>query len=404
MEQDKYFDDNLNFFAEQNSENAHVKENTNKELHTKKKKPKKSKIKALIVTALSLAIVFALAFGAFYCVADYSGIAFGRGQERKLNIEQGDSVDVIAEKLQDTGAVKIPFLFKLYCKITGVDGQLKYGFHKFNTDLGYKGIADMLVTQGAMAETIKVTIPEGTGINDYTKDVEHEKITVPGIATLLEKKGVCKKSDFIEALSKVELDSRLLKCANKTDTYYTLEGYLFPETYEFYKTDDSKKAAESAVKTLIEEANKRITDEMYQKADKIGLSMNEVLTLASIVQMEAGNNTKEMPNVAAVFLNRLRSPNFKTLGSSPTCYYGESFKKDDGRYNTYYIKDLPPGPLCSPGISAINAVLNATKNLPYYYFVTDKNGKFYFHKTLAEQNKTINSLKQGNNWINEYFD
>ena len=133
--------------------------------------------------------------------------------------------------------------------------------------------------------------------------------------------------------------------------------------------------------------------------------MNEVLTLASIVQMESGLNTTDMPGVAAVFYNRLNnSAEFSTLGSSPTCYYGDSFKKDDGRYNTYNVEGLPPGPLCSPGIDAINAVLNPTENSPYYYFVTDSTGKFYFHKTLAEQNVTINRLKKDKNWIYEYFD
>ncbi len=420
MEQDKYFDDNLGFFIDKISENEESHPNstqedilpsnneeakpTKKEKKPKKKKHRKSVVKTIITVVLTLTIIFGISFGIIYCAADYFGMGFGRGKECSLNIEQGDSVDIIAQKLEDTGAVKIPLLFKLYCKITGVDGQLKYGFHRFNTELGYKGIADMLVTQGAKAEVIKVTIPEGTGINDYTKNVNGEKVTVPGIATLLEKKGVCKKADFIAALDTVELDSKLLKCANDGKTYYTLEGYLFPETYEFYKLDDSKKSAEYVVQKLVEEANNRITDEMYQKAESKGLSMNEVLTLASIVQMEAGNNTAEMPNVAAVFLNRLQSNEFKTLGSSPTCYYGESFKYDDGRYNTYNIEGLPPGPLCSPGIAAVNAVLSAPTNSPYYYFVTDATGKFYFHKTLAEQNKTISSLKQGNNWINEYFD
>ncbi len=420
MEQDKYFDDNLGFFINKNLE-TEENQNTNitpcETVQTeetkppeKEKKPKKKKkhqksiLKTVITVVLTLTIIFGLSFGIIYCAADFFGMGFGRGKECSLNIEQGDSVDVIAEKLEETGAVKIPLLFKIYCKITGVDGQLKYGFHHFNTELGYKGITNMLVTQGAKAEVIKVTIPEGTGINDYTKNVNGEKVTVPGIATLLENKGVCKKADFIAALDNVELDSKLLKCANDGKTYYTLEGYLFPETYEFYKLDDSKKSAQYVVEKLVEEANNRITDEMYQKAESKGLSMNEVLTLASIVQMEAGNNTEEMPNVAAVFLNRLKSDDFKTLGSSPTCYYGESFKYDDGRYNTYNIEGLPPGPLCSPGIAAVNAVLNATENSPYYYFVTDATGKFYFHKTLTEQNKTISSLKQGNNWINEYFD
>jgi UPF0755 protein len=130
--------------------------------------------------------------------------------------------------------------------------------------------------------------------------------------------------------------------------------------------------------------------------------MNEILTMASIIQMEAGLDTEALPKIAGVFYNRLKSDEFATLGSSPTIFYGDSFKHDDDRYDTYKIKDLPPGPLCSPGIKAINAALNP-EGSDYYYFVTDSSGKFYFHKTLAEQNKTINKLKQDKNWIYEYY-
>ena len=131
--------------------------------------------------------------------------------------------------------------------------------------------------------------------------------------------------------------------------------------------------------------------------------MNQILTMASIIQMEAGNDTSALPKIAAVFYNRLNSKDFSTLGSSPTCYYGNSFKRDDKRYDTYTAKGLPPGPLCSPSIDAIIAALNPESN-EYYYFVTDAKGKFYFHKTMAEQNATINKLKQDKNWIYEYFD
>ena len=155
---------------------------------------------------------------------------------------------------------------------------------------------------------------------------------------------------------------------------------------------------------MVSECEDRITQTMHDRAREMGYTINEIITMASIIQMEAGQSTKEMANVAAVFYNRLKSDDFATLGSSPTCYYGGSFKRDDGRYDTYKVKGLPPGPLCSPGIDAIKAALYPTENTEYYYFVTDKNGKFYFHKTLSEQNSTIAKLQQGNNWIYEYFD
>ncbi len=336
--------------------------------------------------------------------AEYLGIGPGRGVKCVVEIEKGMSTSQIATRLKESGAIGNELAFRVFSKLKGFDGKYSYGVYSFNNEIGYNDLAAKLMNEGQKAETVTVVIPEGTGINDYTKNVNGNDVTVPGIATLLENAGVCKKSDFLAALDKVEYKGELLSNANPTKTYYGLEGYLFPETYNFYSYD-SKECAVLAVEKMIKESEKRITEEMYQKAQARGMTMNEVLTLASIVQMESGLNTTDMPGVAAVFYNRLNNKaEFSTLGSSPTCYYGDSFKKDDGRYNTYNVKGLPPGPLCSPGIAAINAVLNPLENSPYYYFVTDSTGKFYFHKTLAEQNVTINRLKKDKNWIYEYFD
>lgn len=382
--------------------------NVSEEVSSKKPKKKKAKkgksvVKSIIWILSIIVVSVSLAFGIIYAGADFMGIGFGRGDDTSMNIEMGTPASKIAEQLKESGAVKIPVLFRLYAKINGYDSQFKYGLYTFNTETGYEELAQMLINEGAKAESITVTIPEGTGITDYTKNVNGEDVTVPGIGTLLEKAGVCTKADFMAALNEVEYKSKLLKNVNIGKTYYELEGYLFPETYEFFAYD-SAESAKLVVTKMINESEKRITDEMFRKAEEMGYTMNEILTMASIIQMEAGQSTSEMANVAGIFYNRLKSSDFATLGSSPTCYYGTNYRNDDGRYNTYNIEGLPPGPLCSPGIDAIKAALYPTEGTPYYYFVTDSNGKFYYHKTLAEQNATISKLQQGNNWIYEYFD
>ena len=367
----------------------------------KRKKKAKNGLKATISIILIVVISIGLGFGIIYAGADYLGVGFGRGEDVVIDVVPGSSATKIAEQLNECGAVKIPLLFRVYAKLKGYENQFKYGLYEFDSESGYDSIANMLITEGAKAESITVTIPEGTGINDFVKNVNGEKVTVPGIATILEKNGICTRSDFLAALDEVALDSKLLSNADPDKTYHTLEGYLFPETYDFYSYD-SKECAAFAVKRMIAETEKRITDDMYKKAEKLGYSMNEILTMASIIQMEAGLDTEALPKIAGVFYNRLKSDEFATLGSSPTIFYGDSFKHDDDRYDTYKIKDLPPGPLCSPGIDAINAALSP-EGSDYYYFVTDSSGKFYFHKTLTEQNKTINKLKQDKNWIYEYY-
>ncbi len=370
----------------------------------KKKKPKKqhSAIRSVIWVISILVISVGLACGVIYAGADFTGIGFGRGEDATIEIEMGATSEDIAEELKESGAVKIPMLFRLYAKLKNYDSRFQYGVYTFNTEAGYDAICQMLITEGAKAESVEVTIPEGTGIYDFTKNVNGEDVTVPGIITLLEKAGVCTKSDFLDALEKADTSSELLQNADSIKTYHTLEGYLFPETYSFY-CYESAECAQLAVNKMLKEAEKRITEDMFLRAEELEYSMNEILTLASIVQMESGESTDDMAGVAGVFYNRLNSEDFATLGSSPTCYYGNAFRHDDGRYNTYTAEGLPPGPLCSPGIDAINAVLYP-KDSDYYYFVTDSDGNFYYHKTLEEQNITIAKLQKGQKWIYEYFD
>ena len=377
----------------------------NKKQKRGKRKAKKggSVLKNIIWIICIIVVSVGLGVTAVIGLFDFVGMGFGRGEVVQMDIPMGSSTVAIAEKLEETGAVKMPLLFRVYSKLKGYESQYKYGLYTFNTEAGYDGIADMLMNDGAKAESVKVTIPEGTGINDYTKNVNGEDVVVKGIATILEEKGVCSKSDFIYALNEVVFDTKLLKNCNVGKTYYSLEGYLFPDTYDFYAYD-SAECAQMVVEKMITQTESKITDDMYKRADEMGYSMNEILTMASIIQMESGQNTSEMANVAAIFYNRLDSKDFSTLGSSPTCYYGESFRNDDGRYDTYKAAGLPPGPLCSPGIDAIKAALYPADKEGYFYFVTDSQGNFYYHKTMAEQNATIAKLQQGGNWIYEYFD
>ncbi len=359
----------------------------------------KKNFKIIIISAIAVILAAIIGISVFF-ITDMIGSKNGKNVD--VEIKKGTYASQIAEILSENGIIKSPLGFRIFAKIKGYESQFKYGNYEFNTGDSYDEIAKKLMTQGQKAATITVTIPEGTGINDFVKNVNGEKVTVAGIASILEKAGVCTKADFIAALEEYALESKLLAGAKNKVTYYALEGYLFPETYEFYKLEDSKAAAKLVVEKMVKETESRITDDMYKKAEQMGYSMHEILTMASIIQMEAGVDTDSLPKIAGVFYNRLKSPSFTTLGSSPTIFYGDSFEQDDDRYDTYKIKDLPPGPLCSPGIKAIKAALNPEVS-DYFYFVTDKDGKFYFHKTYAEQNVTIANLKQNGNWIYEYY-
>ena len=358
----------------------------NEDNQGKKKKGRHSAGKNIIKTVIWILCIIivsvGLAFGVIYAGADYMGIGFGRGSDVTIEIEQGMSTEQIAEELKEAGAVKIPLLFRVYAKFKHYDSQFKYGVYSFNTEAGYEAISQMLIEEGALAQSVKVTIPEMSSIDD--------------IAEILEENGVCTKSDFINEVQNGEFGYDFIDDIPVDNVYYRLEGYLFPETYDFYNFD-SEECAHLAVEKMLKTLDDKLTDGMRQKISESGYTLHEIMTMASIVELEAGGSPDEMANVAAVFYNRLESDDFTTLGSSPT----RKYPYGGGKYNTYESPGLPPGPLCSPSLKSIEASIEPTEDFDYYYFVTDASMKFYYNKTLAEHNSTIARLQAANNWIYE---
>lgn len=241
--------------------------------------------------------------------------------------------------------------------------------------------------------TVTVTFPEG--------------YTIVQIAQKLEQSKVCSAQAFLEACKKpaagIEID-------NADDRVFLLEGYIFPDTYEFYFDSD----AQSVVDKFIENYNSKITDEMKQKAKALGYTMDQMMTLASVIQKECDADIDECANVSSVFHNRLKDPaSFPKLESDVTTFYISQNLKDvlgyqDGvalenqndevkkymeLYSTYYCSGLPAGPICNPGLKAINAALRPN-NTDYVFFLTDESGEhFYYASTIAEHN--ANGVKAG---------
>lgn len=238
---------------------------------------------------------------------------------------------------------------------------------------------------------VTVTIPEGS--------------TVLDIAEILEKKNVCSAEDFEAACVSVpEGYERLFDGVTADNRVFVLEGYLFPETYEFYKED----GAEKAVKKLLDQTNKVITDDDLAKAKEKGMSLDRVLTLASVIQSEA-SDPANMPMVASVFANRLKEGSgFAYLGSDVTRHYIERKMKDyiaaqgmdyDTLFGAYCTNDgytnktagLPAGPICNVGRSAIDAALEPAES-NYYYFFTDNDWNYYYNETLSGHQSQWNRL------------
>ncbi|MEE1003523.1 MAG: endolytic transglycosylase MltG [Acutalibacteraceae bacterium] len=348
----------------------------------KNKKKKRNGIPTFIRILIILAISFALAASIIFAVIDFLGLTFKNDKTAEIDIKSGFSTAQIADELHDKGVIKFPVLFRLYSKLKGADGSYQYGIYEIKDSQSYDGIINTLKTSGESGEVATVTIPEGYSVRK--------------IAELMEKKGICSKDEFISAVKNTEYDYDFIKDIPTQSVYYRLEGYLYPDTYHFFINSDGKSGqscAEKAVRKMLDKMNSVITDEMKESAEKRGYSIHEILTMASIVELEASGYPDDMAKVAQVFYNRLRwTDQPAMLGSTPTSDY------PDSRYNTNKYEGLPPGPLCSPSITAINAALNPDTSVKECYFVTDKNMKFYYTNSLSEHNELIEKLKSEGLW------
>lgn len=290
----------------------------------------------------------------------------------------------VADILNNAGVVRDVNFFKLYSKLTKADGHYNNGSYKINSNMDYEAIINSLQTNTNRVDTVKVTFKEGINILDAS--------------ALLEKNGVCNAEEFLKTVNSNDFDDRyeIIKAiTNDSERYYKLEGYLFPDTYEFYKDEDPK----NIIKKFLSNCNNKLTKDIRTKAEENKMSIDELLTLASMIQAEAADKD-DMYKVSSVFHNRLNSGgqgDLLRLRSDPTMYYpyrtkdaipASLQKSYKSRYNTYTIEGLPPGPICNAGLDAINAAINPEKT-NYYYFCHDDKGKAYYAKTNYQHNANL---------------
>ncbi len=354
----------------------------------KKKRKKKVVKKGCAATALWLCIIAVLSITfavlGIFAVSDYLGIGkdFIRMQETRsvqITVEEGAAVSDIAKQLEEQDVLISRHVFLLYLKLTDKGNNINYGAHDFSTKMGYSEILNSLA-QPAKAEDVTVTVPSGK--------------TVEEILHILDKAGVCSYTELRQEALNGKFDSSLVQSIPQVDgMYYSLEGYLFPDTYQFYLNDDPHRVLQKMIDNLEE----KFTPEMRQKAKDMGYTTHEFLTLASIVEMESCGYFTEMPKVAAVFHNRLNkwAVGTRYLQSDPTMYYPYG----NGIYNTYKVEGIPAGPMCSITKEGLEGTLNYDTSVTAFYFVTDANSAFYYNDTLAGHNATIEDLKQKGIWI-----
>lgn len=349
---------------------------------------------AIILLVLSTTVILAL--GVYYKV-NMAGTS-NSDTKKIVNIEEG-TINDIAETLKDNNLIKNVSIFKVYIKLTNKT-NLKAGTYELSENMGVEKIVKIL-EEGTKYNPNEISITFKEGIN------------IRKIATLISEntnnsyEDVIKKASdetFIDTL--IDKYWFLTEDIKNKNIYYSLEGYLFPDTYRF---NNREVTTEEIFTKMLDEMDKKLS-KYKDEINKSDLSIHEIVTLASIVELEGAKAT-DRKGVAGVFYNRLASSAYPTLGSDATTYYAS--KIDDWSYSLTYkeLNDcknkyntrcssntgLPVGPICNPGLESIEATINPDKH-EYYYFVADCNGKVYLTKNSTEHNNIINKLKKENNW------
>ncbi len=356
---------------------------------TPKKKPQKpqSAGKSCLLAVIWMALIFVISISAAACIMyfgmDYLGVGFEQNvtAEIEILVEEGTGTKEIAQKLKDAGIIESPLFFRFYAKQSGQDVKFQHGIYYFTKQDSYEDIAEALSKQGVIANAVRVTIPEGLNVDE--------------IAELMYENRICTIEQFKIAVNEATAAKYSVSFMDELKTqedgvHYILEGFLFPDTYEFYATYD-KSGAEQAVKKMLQNMDNKFSEVLRARANELGYSMNDVLTLASIIEMEASvADYSVKQKVSAVFHNRLKSKDMKKLQSDPT----QDYPYNTERYDTYKIEGLAPGAYCSPGLDSIKAALYPDDTCKAFYFVTDKDMNFYFSNTYQEHTNTILLLKR----------
>lgn len=316
---------------------------------------------------------------------------------KEIVVEQGSTYYSLASLLKENNLIKSEIFYQLYIKINQ-PVSLQAGKYSLSENMNVAEIISIL-SQGSTynPDAIRVTFKEG--------------INMRKIATLIEENTNHTKDEVYKLLQdEAYLDELITKYWFLTEEiknkkiYYSLEGYLFPDTYELKNKDVSIK---EIFAVMLNQMDKKLTP-YKEKIETSTYSIHDILTLASIVELESANK-QDRAKVAGVFYNRLNH-NW-SLGSDVTTYYAEKvdmgerdlYQSELDDYNAYNTRNanmagkLPVSPICIPGLESIVATIEPEIG-DYYYFVADKNKKVYFTKNLTEHNKIIATLKEEGLW------
>ncbi len=348
----------------------------------KRKKTKKmtGKIIAVVIAVFLVVVVGFGAFAAVRIMGDIRGADQAEsGNTVEIEISAGDTVRTVASKLKAAGVIEYERIFAYFAGKNGVDTKLKAGVFQVRTGDGYDMIFEAMqktVSDVVLQESVRLGFPEG-----YTVDQIIRKLVENGIGN---------EETYRQIIDTADFGYAYLPAAG---TENRLEGYLYPDTYDFFLKEDEK----SVLMRFLNNFNKKITEnQVLEKAQEIGMSLEDTINLASIVQAE-GMVSSELPLISSVFHNRMEigmklesdaTLNYTFPEGEKKWYLTYADMKSDNPYNTYYYNGLPPTAIMNPGIEAILAAVSPA-DTKYFYFCGVGDGTHVFSETYAEHAKNV---------------
>lgn len=323
-------------------------------------------------------------------------LAVGRSEETvQIEVPERSSLDTIARILKENKVINEKGFFKLYARVTKSSKKFLPGLYELRTNMDYQEILNHIKNQSNIKDISEITITEGMNALE--------------IAEILEKNHICAKDDFLTVCKSGDFDANydfIRQIDNSSERIYKLEGYLFPDTYKFYKGEKPK----AVIGKLLSNCRKKIINKnkiegygdkisIKELAEQKGISQDKLINIAALIQAEAANKD-DMYKVSSVIYNRLKTLegskvnefgefSLGTLRIDSTTYYPyrnkaalpkEYSKSYKSTYDTYSSEGLPPGPICNPGIDAIMAALNPAQT-DFYYYCHSASGEAFYAKT-----------------------
>jgi len=328
-----------------------------------KPRPKKKKITKLILVLLVIILL-----GWFYYSYSLNTPISSENQVQTFIVESGWGSTRISHELKDQGLIRNAYVFQLYVWKKGIDSRLLDGEYLLSKNQSLKEIAQILSRGAGVTKEISLTFIEGWSNKE--------------IAEYLENKGIADQKDFFEVVQKKSDWWDQYDVLASRPRSLDLEGYLFPDTYRVFRDATISDIVKKMVATL----DQKFTDELKSEIKKQGKTIHEILTLASILEKEVSSD-EDRKIVAGLFYNRLAINMALQADSTVNYATGKSVSRAssddltvDSPYNTYKYRGLPPGPICNPSISAIQAAVYPTEN-DFLYFLTTPNGEVIYNIT-----------------------